>query len=65
MKKRTPGRLPDYAFRYLTPGSKAIDPIENYNPSRTSRRIEARKDPAPKKMSWLARFINWIKSLFA
>ncbi len=67
MKKPTPGRLPDYVFRFLSPAPHPAPQLFNIpEPSRTEKRIIAReeKGTAYKKNTWFARFVNWIKSLF-
>lgn len=67
MKKPTPGRLPDYVFRFLSPAPHPAPQLLGISePSRTEKRIIAReeKGTAHKKNTWFARLINWIKSLF-
>lgn len=64
-KEVHPGRLPDYALRFISPQGGFIDP-KNYVPD--SQRQEQRKAEGlikiNDKQNWFVRFVSWLKSLF-
>ena len=63
MLGRGKSRLPDIAIQYLTPAPRKPTQLET-PASRLERRIEERKVDDVKKLSWMNRILNWIKSFW-
>lgn len=67
MKKPTPGRLPNYVFRYLRQASPTTFANQDSKHPETARIITKPASIIGKnhdKISWFMKFINWIKKLW-